>query len=309
MRPSIRSRLIALVRAQWAGLLALFLVIAGGTAYAANTVGSADIINGEVKTQDIGDSEVRAADVAPDSLGSAKIADRSVKNADLSLGASSSNTIADNGVRSVDVFDNTLTAADLGTGSVGTNEIADQTVTGTDLAGTGEGDNGFSGDEEIIDATISGFDIGNDQIGANHIIDGSLTAGDTSDVFDAGYGSDAACNDDDGNGEVCASTTFTVHQPGNLLVNATGEWRTASSGGDGVEMICVLQVDGADIGVAQSIGEAGTNHPAAQNGTMALTALSDQLGVGEHTVQTLCSQLNADIDLGDNQITAARVDG
>ena len=211
-------------------------------------------------------------------------------------------------VQTADIRDANLTTADIRAGAVTSGKIADQAVTGTDLAGTGDGNNGFNGDQEIIDGTIAGFDIGNDTIGGNHIVDGSLTEGDTSSVFDAGYGSDTACNDDENNGEVCASTTFTLNQPGNLLVNATGEWRTASSGGDGVEMICVLQVDEADIGVAQSIGEAGTNHPAAQNGTMALTALSGQLDVGEHTVQTLCSQLNADIDLGDNQITAVRVD-
>ena len=61
-------RLIEYVRSQWAGFLALFLVIAGGTAYAANTIGSADIINGQVKSADIGTGQVQAADVRSDSL-------------------------------------------------------------------------------------------------------------------------------------------------------------------------------------------------------------------------------------------------
>ena len=64
MRPSIRSRLIALVRGQWAGLLALFLVIAGGTAYAANTVFSTDIVDGEVKSADLANNAVRSNKVA-----------------------------------------------------------------------------------------------------------------------------------------------------------------------------------------------------------------------------------------------------
>ena len=206
------------------------------------------------------------------------------------------------------MLDGNLGAGDLGTGSVATDEIADQTVTGDDLAGTGFGDDGFNGDEEILDGTIGGFDIGNDQIGANHIIDGSLSAGDTSDVFDAGYASDANCNDDDQDGEACASMTLELHQPGVLLVNATGEWSTANPGGDGVEMNCVLQVDGSDIGLTQSFGEGGSNHEVPQNGTMALTALSPQLEAGSHTVQTFCTEVNEDIDLQDNQITAARVD-
>jgi hypothetical protein len=51
------------VRAQWAGFLALFLVIAGGTAYAANTVFSTDIVDGEVKTADIDNNAVRSTKI------------------------------------------------------------------------------------------------------------------------------------------------------------------------------------------------------------------------------------------------------
>ena len=93
-------------------------------------------------------------------------------------------------------------------------------------------------------------------------------------MFDAGYGSSTACNNDDEDGEVCASTTFELHQPGVLQVNATGESVNSGGGGDGVRMVCVLQVDDTDIGLAQSIGEAADNHPSPDNGTMALTALT-----------------------------------
>ena len=98
MRPSIRSRLIALMRGQWAGLLALFLVVAGGTAYARldittspsppththpsplsfhppppNTIGSSDIINGQVKTPDLADNAVRSGKVLNENLTGADI--------------------------------------------------------------------------------------------------------------------------------------------------------------------------------------------------------------------------------------------
>ena len=84
--------------------IALFLVVSGGAAYAldgSNTVFSDDIVNGEVKNDDL----------AVNAVGSGKIADRSVKNADLSIGASSSNTIADGGIEGIDVKSNTLTGA------------------------------------------------------------------------------------------------------------------------------------------------------------------------------------------------------
>jgi hypothetical protein len=66
---------LAHLRAQWAGFLALSLVLAGGTAYAANTVFSADITDGEVKSVDIGDRQVQAIDVR----------DRSLRGADLGV--------------------------------------------------------------------------------------------------------------------------------------------------------------------------------------------------------------------------------
>ena len=73
---------------EWAGVLALFLVLTGGVAYAANTVFSEDIVNGEVKTADIGNDEVRSAEVRDDTLsggglGGVDIAKNSLKGADI----------------------------------------------------------------------------------------------------------------------------------------------------------------------------------------------------------------------------------
>jgi hypothetical protein len=58
------SKALAHLRRQWMGALALFLVLTGGTAYAAgaldgplpgtNRVGSLDIINGQVLAADVG---------------------------------------------------------------------------------------------------------------------------------------------------------------------------------------------------------------------------------------------------------------
>ena len=48
--------------------------LAGGAAYAANTVFSADIVNGEVKSADIGSGEVRSADVRDEALAGRRVA-------------------------------------------------------------------------------------------------------------------------------------------------------------------------------------------------------------------------------------------
>jgi hypothetical protein len=71
------GRVLACMRAQWAGFLALFLVIAGGTAYAANTIGSTDIINGQVKSADIGTGQVQSIDVKGEGLTGDDVADQS----------------------------------------------------------------------------------------------------------------------------------------------------------------------------------------------------------------------------------------
>ncbi len=56
------------LRNQWAGVLALFLVLGGGTAYAVtqidrNSVKSKHIVNGQVKSADVADNGLTGADV------------------------------------------------------------------------------------------------------------------------------------------------------------------------------------------------------------------------------------------------------
>ena len=113
------------IRSNVVGYVALFVALSG-TAYAVdgpladqNTVGSQDIINGEVT----GD------DVATNAIGTAKINDRSVKNADLSTGASSSNTIADGGIHDIDVKNDTLTGTQIDEGTL----FNDNSITGGDI--------------------------------------------------------------------------------------------------------------------------------------------------------------------------------
>jgi hypothetical protein len=51
--------------------------------YAANTVGSADIINNSIQSVDIKDGEVKTDDIAPGAIGSLRIKDNDVKAQDL----------------------------------------------------------------------------------------------------------------------------------------------------------------------------------------------------------------------------------
>lgn len=83
--------------------LALFLAM-GGTAYAAATIGSAEILDNSIQSADIKNGAVTSVDAKNGSL------------------------------QGVDVKDGSLTAADLGVGSVGTSELADGSVNGTKIA-------------------------------------------------------------------------------------------------------------------------------------------------------------------------------
>ncbi len=53
-------RVIAHLRRQWMGALALFLVLTGGVAYAADTIGSSDVIN---ESEDLKNNDVLSADL------------------------------------------------------------------------------------------------------------------------------------------------------------------------------------------------------------------------------------------------------
>lgn len=57
--------------------LCLILVLGGGAAYAANTIGSDDVIDNSLQSVDLKDNQVKSADVRRDSLSGADIADQS----------------------------------------------------------------------------------------------------------------------------------------------------------------------------------------------------------------------------------------
>jgi hypothetical protein len=83
-----------LVQQQWAGLIALFLVLSGGTALATHeTILSSDIVDGEVRNVDIRanavtrdkvlDETLRASDIQPESIGPGRIADNTLTGGEI----------------------------------------------------------------------------------------------------------------------------------------------------------------------------------------------------------------------------------
>jgi hypothetical protein len=149
------------------GALIMIAFIAGAfiaspelRAYAADTIGSSDIIdesilsadikNGEVKSADIADSGVTNADIAPNAISTSKINDGAVKTADISNGNVTNAKLAANSVDSSKIVD----------GSIGSFDIANGQIRGEDVA------NSAITSLQILDRTVGINDMATDSIGA-----------------------------------------------------------------------------------------------------------------------------------------------
>jgi hypothetical protein len=115
--------------------LALVFALGGTAAYAANTVRSADIVDGEVYSRDIHNRSVKGQDVLQNSLGTMVIKDGSLTSADLGTDAVGANALA--GIDYYTVNSAATSDAD-GTPKGGTHNIATATAAcpqGTQLLG------------------------------------------------------------------------------------------------------------------------------------------------------------------------------
>jgi hypothetical protein len=116
MRQWIRSHL---TYANVISTLALFLVLSGGVVYAANTVGSADVIDNSLQSADLKDNAgVKSADVVNDTTTGGGLAAADLRPS--SVGSS-------------EVATDSLGAADLATNSVGSLEVGEDSLQGNDV--------------------------------------------------------------------------------------------------------------------------------------------------------------------------------
>ena len=113
--------------------LAFFGVIAGGTAYAANTVFSTDIVDGQVKAVDLGDGAVTNAKLADSAVGKAEIAAGAVENGKLANGAVGASKLANGAATNAKVADGAVTTQKVLNGSLTGSDIGDNTLTSSDI--------------------------------------------------------------------------------------------------------------------------------------------------------------------------------
>jgi hypothetical protein len=111
--------------------VALFLAL-GGSALAVgiakNSVRSAQIVDGTVRSIDLRDNAVNAPKIAPDSVGSEEIAENAVESPEVAQDALTNQDLGAASVASSEVADQSLTASDLGPNSVAASELGTVTV-------------------------------------------------------------------------------------------------------------------------------------------------------------------------------------
>ncbi len=124
--------------------LALFVALSTGTAYAADTIFSTDIVDGQVMTQDlhagavtsakIKDGTIVSDDIADTTITGQKLANETVGSSQIATDAIGPTEIADNSIDTGEIVDDSLFAADLAPNSVGSSEIAAGAVGASEVA-------------------------------------------------------------------------------------------------------------------------------------------------------------------------------
>ena len=119
MPARVRSRLTF---ANVTSVLALFVAL-GGTAYAVNTIGSDDVIDNSLVSQDIKNETIRGGDIAPNTIGGGDVFDGAIASADVKNETLSGDDIWNDTLHGDDIENDTITAGD----------VRNDDLTGTDI--------------------------------------------------------------------------------------------------------------------------------------------------------------------------------
>lgn len=158
LRTTARRLRARLTYANVTSTLAVFLLLGTGTAYAAGSIGSKQVIDNSLRGIDIRNGTLTEADIADGRVGSAEVA----------------------GLGGDDVQDGSLTGDDLLDGSVNSNDVhglvgadvVDDSLGSADVAALVGGD--------LEDGSLDGTELAGDSIDGSKVVDGSLASADLS---------------------------------------------------------------------------------------------------------------------------------
>ncbi len=146
--------LITYVRRHHVGLLALVIVCATSTAYAAG------LAKNSVKSRQIKNGSVRSVDVADGGLTGIDIADGGLLGADLAGGSVGTGQLADGAATASKIGDGAISGVKLGNGAVLRDKVADGAIDETKIA------DGAVGAAQIAEGAVNGAKIADGTVGA-----------------------------------------------------------------------------------------------------------------------------------------------
>ena len=236
------------IRSNVVGYLALFWLMTG-TAWAVDgplagqdQVGTLDIINGEVKRDDLAANAVRTGTVIDNSLTAADLAPGAVGTPELQANSVDALRLKVDSVGyeelSADAFNAEITDTTFGDYGIADNSIDASEITNGAVAST-----------EVLDQSLLGQDIGDNAINADEVQENSLGGGDvneatlapTASVFAASSGRVPVPNE----GTVTVSSKQVP--PGKYLVTASAYLQNGDLDDDVSFVGCALMKDGARI--------------------------------------------------------------
>ncbi len=150
---------------------AVLLVATSGTAYAANTIGSGDIIDGSIKSVDVKDEGLTSVDYLNNNIKSEDLKDGDVRSVDIKDEDILTGDIRNGQVRGQDIRDEDVTTNDIADGTLTTDDILNGTITGDDIA------DGSIASADVLDESLTNADLGTDSVQATEVADNSLDSG------------------------------------------------------------------------------------------------------------------------------------
>ena len=102
------KRILRHARANVVAYLALFIALGGTGAYAANTIGSADVIDESLLSQDIKNAEVKTSELANNAVTRDKLASGAVINGKIGASAVTGSKVLDNSLAGADILESSL---------------------------------------------------------------------------------------------------------------------------------------------------------------------------------------------------------